>query len=299
MVEQRMNSVLEQASALEMQSAETLLACFFLALLTLMWAEKKRPRVSPPGKLMKRSYLTNLETFVFNDVTLSLMQIPALYLVAAAYSDRGLLSDMENGPVKFAIAFLLLDLVMYGWHVLSHHCDWLWIFHRVHHSDRSMNVTTALRYHPGELVLEALLRAVFIIVVGVDTETVLACQGVMSLFILFHHSNIGLPGERWLSLVFIVPGIHRLHHSVIRAEHDSNYGAVLSIWDRMFGSLRLTEPKALGLYGVDEDTFASILRDVLPVHRLLQPGVAAFRHAVPLRIPVRRDSGTADRDPRG
>lgn len=292
MIERSVNFVLDnpliQTLVPDLTAGDWLVGMFFIALVALMWAEKKHPQTPSPKKAARQSYITNLETFFVNDVTMSTIQIPALYVIASDYSDSGLLSSLDESPAKVLIAFVLLDLVMYGWHALSHHCDWLWIFHRVHHSDRTLNVTTGLRYHPGELVMEGLVRAAFIVIVGVGPETLMICQGVMTLFILFHHSNIKVPGERWLAKLFIVPGIHRLHHSALRAEHDSNYGAVLVLWDRLFGTLSLKEPAVIGLNGVEEDDFVSILKDVLPVHRLLQPALPPLRQMVPLRIPVRR-----------
>jgi sterol desaturase/sphingolipid hydroxylase (fatty acid hydroxylase superfamily) len=155
-------------------------------------------------------------------------------------------------------------LALYGWHYLTHHVDALWVFHRVHHSDRVFNVTTGLRFHFGELFLEVLVRVAFIGLIGVSAPVVLVSQTVISIFVLFHHTNIRFRGEDMLSKLFIVPRLHRLHHSELRAEHDSNYGAVFSLWDRLFGTLQDKEPEAIGLAGVDEQHFVDLLRYGLP-----------------------------------
>jgi sterol desaturase/sphingolipid hydroxylase (fatty acid hydroxylase superfamily) len=157
------------------------------------------------------------------------LSIPALYLVAQQFAGMGLLSDMPDGFAKYALSFVLLDLAMYGWHYLTHHFDWLWRFHRVHHSDLTLNVTTGLRFHLAELLMEALVRVLFIAVIGVDPGVVLFTQTLITLFVLFHHTNITFPNEREWSWVFIVPRLHRVHHSALREEHDSNYGAVFSL----------------------------------------------------------------------
>jgi len=121
------------------------------------------------------------------------------------------------------------------------------MFHRVHHDDADINVTTALRFHIVEMVLETLVRAAFLVVTGVDLGTMLLCQGVVSLFVPMHHTNTPIYGERWLAKVFIVPRLHRVHHSALREEHDSNYGSVFSLWDRLFGTIKELEPAAIGL----------------------------------------------------
>lgn len=211
-------------------------------------------------KVVKTSYLTNLSIFLFNDITLSILSVPTLYVVAQHLSGRGLLSGMDNGILKYLLTFVLLDLAMYAWHFATHHVNALWVFHKVHHSDRTLNVTTGLRFHMGELVLEVLVRVIFIALIGVDANVVLVGQTLITIFVLFHHTNVTFPAEGTLSKLFIVPSLHRVHHSVLRTEHDSNYGAVFSVWDRLFGTLKQQEPTAIGLDGVDEQRFFDLLR---------------------------------------
>lgn len=233
---------------------------FVLALVGCAQLEFRHPFLRPAGRTLKQSYFTNVCTYLFNDVTLSLASIPSLYLVAQQFSGHGLLGVLPEGPLQWLVSFVLLDLCLYAWHYATHHFDALWIFHKVHHSDRSFNVTTGLRFHMGELVLEVLVRVLFIAVTGVDAEVVLINQALISLFVLFHHANIVLPHESLISRLIIVPQLHRMHHSTLRVEHDSNYGAVLSIWDRLFGTLREGEPQAIGLAEVDEQRFADLIR---------------------------------------
>jgi len=240
---------------------EDLLALVFItAVVACAHLEYRQPFLRPGLRTLKHSYFTNVCTYLFNDVTLSLLSIPSLYLVAQQFSGRGLLSFLPEGPVQWLVTFLLLDLSLYAWHFATHHFDWLWLFHKVHHSDRSFNVTTGLRFHMGELILEVFVRVAFIAVTGVDAELVLFNQALISLFVLFHHTNVTFPHEALLSRVIIVPRLHRMHHSDLREEHDSNYGAVLSIWDRLFGTLREGEPHAIGLREVDEQRFADLIK---------------------------------------
>lgn len=247
--------------AIQAAKAEDLAAAAFLGFLGLcVVMEFRHPFFRPGLKALKRSYATNVSTFLLNDITLSVLAIPSLGLVAQGFSRFGLLGSMANTPAKYLLAFVLLDLTLYVWHYATHHSDMLWLFHKVHHSDRSFNVTTGLRFHVGELFLEALVRVLFIVAFGVSAEVVLVNQTLISLFVLFHHTNISFPFERMLSKVLIVPRLHRMHHSTIREEHDSNYGAVLSLWDRLFGTLKEGEPQSIGLNGIEHQGFAELVK---------------------------------------
>lgn len=233
---------------------------FLLVLAICVHIEFRRPFLRPGLKTLKNSYLTNVCTFLFNDITLSVLSIPSLYFIAQQFSGVGLLSPLADGATKYLLTFVLLDFTLYVWHYATHHFDSLWLFHKVHHSDRSFNVTTGLRFHMGELFLEVLVRVAFIALFGVSAALVLVNQTIISLFVLFHHTNVTFPYEQLLSKFVIVPRLHRMHHSVLRNEHDSNYGAVLSIWDRLFGTLKEGEPQAIGLTEVDEQHFADLIR---------------------------------------
>ncbi len=98
-----------------------------------------------------------------------------------------------------------------------------------------------------EVVLTAMVKAAFIVVMGVQSAVVLANEAVISLMVMLHHTNIRLPGENWLAKIVIVPCLHRVHHSTLREEHDNNYGAVFSYWDRLFGGFAEKEPEKIGL----------------------------------------------------
>ena len=203
-----------------------------------------------PPKQSRQSYLTNLGTFLMNDTLMSLMSVSALLLVAENYGHWGLLHGMKNPVLKEVLTFLGLDLTLYLWHRLNHSRDSLWMFHKVHHSDPSMNVSTAFRLHFVEVVLTAMVKAGFIMLMGVDSAVVLANEALITLMVMFHHANIRFSGEHWLAKLIVVPYLHRVHHSTLRKEHDNNYGAVFSFWDRFFGSFAETEPKKIGIESV-------------------------------------------------
>jgi sterol desaturase/sphingolipid hydroxylase (fatty acid hydroxylase superfamily) len=201
-------------------------------------------------KTTRQSYLTNLGTFIMNDTLMSLMSVSALFQVAEHFGQWGLLQRVSDPLLKGLIAFLSFDLALYLWHRINHTFDWLWIFHKVHHSDPTMNVSTAFRLHFVEVVLTAVVKAAFIVAMGVDTAVVLASEAVITLMVMLHHANIRFPGEGWLAKLVIVPYLHRTHHSTLRKEHDNNYGAVFSFWDRLFGSFADKEPEKIGLESV-------------------------------------------------
>ncbi|NJD05111.1 MAG: DUF2934 domain-containing protein [Methylococcaceae bacterium] len=231
-----------------------------------------------PSRILRHSYLTNLGILIVNDVTLSLLAVGSLWTVADRYSDLGLLSGIENPVLKGVLALLLLDLGLYAWHWACHRVEGLWRFHRVHHSDLAMNVSTAFRLHLVELLLTTLLKAAMVVVLGIDALLLLVCETLLTLLVMFHHANVRFAAEGMLARVFIVPALHRVHHSQLRHEHDSNYGAAFSLWDRLFGTLLELEPAALGLKNVGEQSvwetirygFASLKPQApVPVHAMI------------------------------
>lgn len=222
------------------------LLMIFLGLSNL---ENRFPKIKRPVSETKQSYRINLGLFVFNNLLLSACSVTTLFLIAEHYAHMGPLSRMHNQPVKLLLAFLAFDFLLYVWHWISHNVNTFWVFHRVHHNDPLVNVSTAFRLHFVEALITHILKALLIVLLGIDKTVVLLIEAFSTMFIMFHHTNIGFRSERLWGLVVIVPSLHRTHHSVDRSEHDSNYGAVLSIWDRLFGTLLEAEPKKIGIHG--------------------------------------------------
>lgn len=166
----------------------------------------------------------------------------------------------------FAGHFLLLDLWLYCWHRWNHTLPFLWRFHAVHHRDDALDVTTAFRFHVGEVFLAALPRGLIIFALGIPLSHILLYEGFVALHSAFHHANISLPGklERILRPVFITPTMHWVHHNPRRADTDSNYGATLSLWDMLFKSYN-TKPappeQPMGIDGFtrEKPTFTGLL----------------------------------------
>ena len=193
-----------------------------------------------------------------NNLILTVLRASSLFLVAQQFASHGLLSGLENGPVKWLLAFAFFDLAIYAWHVASHKYEYLWRFHKVHHSDKGFHVTTGFRFHVFDLLLEIIYKCVFVVVIGVNAYLVLSIEIIELFFVLFHHANIRVPNEEHISQVFITPSLHRTHHSTLRKEHDSNYGIVFSIWDRLFGTRKERVPEHIGLDLIEAENFIQL-----------------------------------------
>lgn len=159
----------------------------------------------------------------------------------AQENSLGLLNILQfPGSLRGLVAFVLFDIWMYFWHKANHRISFLWLFHRAHHADTAMDTTTALRFHPGELLLSTFIRLPVVIAIGMNTAQLAAYEILLNISTLFHHSNVGLP-ERWdrLLRVFVVtPNMHRVHHSIELFETNSNFTSLLSLWDRLNNTFR-------------------------------------------------------------
>jgi len=143
-----------------------------------------------------------------------------------------------SGGWGLALDLLLLDGFIYWWHRANHRLPLLWRFHSVHHLDRILDTTTALRFHFGEVAIAGLARAAVVIALAVPLVSVLIFEILLLIATIFHHSNLRLAPalERALSFAVVTPSIHWVHHHRVRADTDSNYSTVLSIWDPLFRS---------------------------------------------------------------
>jgi sterol desaturase/sphingolipid hydroxylase (fatty acid hydroxylase superfamily) len=193
-----------------------------------------------------RHALPHVMTAILNGL-LTRFALAGLTITAIGWAEGSILGLAPRLPVspyaQTAIIFVLFDIWMYIWHRANHRIGFLWRFHRAHHSDIEMDTTTALRFHPGELVLSTIIRLPMIILLGMSFGQLVFFELLLNLSTLFHHSNLALP-EQWdrlLRVVITTPNMHRVHHSRELAETDSNYTSLLSIWDRLFLSFRLRE----------------------------------------------------------
>jgi len=203
----------------------------------------------------------NLAIALFNTVVLA-VAFGSLTVFIAAWTEEhqvGLLHFVAlSDPIQFGLALILLDGWMYVWHRANHAIPLLWRFHRMHHSDRNMDVTTATRFHLGEQVLSSLLRLGLIPLLGIEVWNLVVYDALVLAVIMFHHADVSLGRwDRWLRWLIVTPDMHKVHHSDWQPETDSNYATVLSIWDRLARSFRMrSDPKTI-VFGLEEFTDTS------------------------------------------
>ena len=162
-----------------------------------------------------------------------------------------------RGWPGLALDLLLLDFLIYWWHRANHRWHPLWRFHLVHHLDRILDSTSALRFHFGEVLISAAARAGAILLLGFPFLSIVAFETLLLVATIFHHSNLRLPPrlEAALANLVITPSIHWVHHHRRRVDTDSNYGTVFSFWDRLFASrsaARRSPEMEIGVEGADE-----------------------------------------------
>lgn len=164
--------------------------------------------------------------------------------------------------LQFALALVLLDAWTYCWHRANHAIPLLWRFHRMHHSDPQMDVTTATRFHLGEHVGGAVLRLGLIPLIGLTLWQILVYETVVVAITQLHHADVSLgKWDRWLRWVIVTPDVHKVHHSRCREETDSNYATVLSVWDRIARTFRMradTKTIQFGLENVDDGRWQTL-----------------------------------------
>lgn len=215
------------------------LGLFAVFAVTEAWAPRRR-RSLPRA----RRWLTNWAIVVVDSLTLRLLALVLPLLAVGAALDAGaqawgLFNRLSLSPwVTVPATVLIFDLAIWAQHLLTHKVPLLWRFHRVHHADRDIDVTTAIRFHPVEIAFSMLIKIGLVYLLGAPAAGIVLFEIVLNGTAMFNHANIRLP--LWLDTalrkVLVTPDMHRVHHSVHQHEHDSNYGFALSVWDRLFGT---------------------------------------------------------------
>lgn len=196
----------------------------------------------------RRRWLNNIGlSMVGMVVSWAALPIAALTLADWAVSEHiGVLNLVGLSPwVSVPLAFLVLDAALYGIHRLSHASDWLWRVHKVHHADLEIDAGTSLRHHPAEFLVVGFAELGLVVVLGAPALAVLTWTALNAVVAVFSHGNVSL-SPRWdrlLRLFLVTPDVHRVHHSTEHDEANSNFGAVVPWWDRLFGTYR-AQPRA-------------------------------------------------------
>jgi sterol desaturase/sphingolipid hydroxylase (fatty acid hydroxylase superfamily) len=204
----------------------------------------------------------NIGLWLINSALSPLIVVPvSLWAATSALAWR---PDWLGGWGGLVLDVLVLDGLIYWWHRANHQIPLLWRFHQVHHLDNFLDLTSAVRFHFGEVLLSAGFRAVVIIALGIPLISVLVFEVLVLAAAAFHHSNLRLGSgfETRLSRLVVTPSIHWVHHHALRADTDSNYATIFSLWDRLFTSSSAT-PRTpempIGVEGRDDESFLKLL----------------------------------------
>ncbi len=226
----------------------------FAALLVIMalW-ETRRPRRAP-AQPRSRHWRTNLSLLAVDALLVRLLLGAGAYATALHAQQHGWgLFNLTDWPVwlEFALVWLLLDFALYLQHVLSHALPVFWRLHRVHHSDLDFDLTTGVRFHPLEILVSMLYKMAIVAALGAPPWAVLVFEVILNAASVFNHGNVHIPEkiDRWLRLFIVTPDMHRVHHSSVVNETNSNFGFSISLWDRLCGTYR-AQP-ALGQLGFE------------------------------------------------
>jgi sterol desaturase/sphingolipid hydroxylase (fatty acid hydroxylase superfamily) len=230
---------------------------FFVTAISVgaLWALESRFPFFKNRKARLKHARVNVLVGIFNTAFSSLTTIGLLLVLAEIRPYwQGLKGAIENPILASAVLVICLDLWAYFWHRLNHHVPFLWRFHRFHHHDSEMDVTTGFRFHPIEILLSELFRLPIFALLGIGAVEILLYNLISFPVILLHHSNVALPKGLDSTLAYLIPSpnFHRLHHSALQSEMNSNYGSLFSVWDRLFRSLVWREVTKELRLGVEE-----------------------------------------------
>ena len=212
----------------------------FIILFILETKFQLRKRVQSRWKRMIINFIVSIPAFVL----LRLLFIPAMFWLAVKNQQwqfgLNYLYDLRIG-IEAVIAFVLLDYSNYIWHILLHKLPFMWRFHLVHHTDLDLDITTAFRFHFGEMIGSVFFRGAAVFLIGVSPLVVLIYEIIFEAATQFHHSNIKLPFlfEKALNKLIVTPRMHGIHHSIIKKDRDKNFSVIFSFWDRLHQTIRL------------------------------------------------------------
>jgi sterol desaturase/sphingolipid hydroxylase (fatty acid hydroxylase superfamily) len=245
----------EAAGPVVLPSSESRVAFLLLAFAVVFLFEVAFPLFSyAKGHLLRHAVRNLILTGIFLGMNLLLSPISPFAAAIVTETKFGLSYWLGLPPAaQLVVGIVGLDLFAYFAHVTMHKFAWLWQFHRVHHSDNAVDVTTAFREHPGETVWRSGWHIAGVIVFGAPMWVLVTYLTLSGLNAQFEHANIRLPAtlDRWLRLLFVTPNMHKVHHSRHLPETDMNYSNLLSIWDRLGRSYSQGPNLADIHYGLD------------------------------------------------
>ena len=228
-----------------------LLAFVFLALLWLQWRFRLRRQHFSAFHRLIRNFVFSLPGFAV--LRLATLPIPIGIAIWAQDRQIGLLHSLHLPLWVVVIAtFLLMDYAYWWWHWAMHMVPFFWRFHNVHHTDLDMDVSTAARFHFGEMILTIGFLSLAVLLLGIGPIMLTVFFITFEAETLFHHSNWRLPirVERLLNTIIVTPRMHGIHHSIVQRETNSNWGTIFCWWDKLHGTLRRDVPQDAITIGV-------------------------------------------------
>lgn len=219
----------------------------FLGVFTLMAVWEITASRRPLNDSKARRWFSNLAIVVFNTLVVRIVFSATAISIAflAAEKGWGLLNAVDwPGGLTFLVAVVALDFVLYLQHVMFHAVPFLWRFHMMHHADLDVDVTTGARFHPVEIIFSFVIKMAAIVLLGPPAQAVLIFEVFLNATSMFNHSNIRMPRslDHALRWIVVTPDMHRIHHSILREETNSNFGFNIPWWDRLLGTYR-QEPR--------------------------------------------------------
>jgi sterol desaturase/sphingolipid hydroxylase (fatty acid hydroxylase superfamily) len=204
--------------------------------------------ISPARATVRSRWPLNIGLGMFNLLLVRLASVAGPFALAsfAVQQGFGLLNQLTLPPIVATIlVIILMDFAIYWQHRASHRFGWFWALHRLHHADADFDITTGLRFHPGEALLSMLYKGVVGALLGAPPEAMLAFEVYIAVGSMIEHGNIALPPrlECVIRHFWVTPAMHTIHHSAIGDDHNHNYSFAISLWDRLFGTY---QPSAQG-----------------------------------------------------
>lgn len=217
-------------------------SAFCLVFLLVAAGEIVAPR-RPLTTVKSRRWLANFGIIAIDNFAIRLFfpLLPVGVAILAAERGWGVLNLVAlSEPLKIVLAVIALDFVIYLQHVLFHFLPHLWRLHRMHHTDLDLDVTSATRFHPFEIFLSLGIKLGAVVFLGAPPLAVLIFEITLNATAMFSHGNLAIPApvDRWLRLFLVTPDMHRVHHSIVARETNSNFGFCLPWWDRLCGTYR-------------------------------------------------------------
>lgn len=261
---------INQFQTLLLEHEATLRLCSFIFLILMfMGLENIRPR-RLPDKANRTRRINNILLLILNIFAIRLIMPLAIFEVAVLAADNNLgLFNVLPIPLflNVVLTLIIFDCLIYIQHVITHKINFLWQIHRVHHTDLEVDVTTGIRFHPLEIIFSMIYKIIAVLLLGPVAFAIILYEILLNGAALFTHSNVLLSSrlDSVLRVIFVTPDMHRIHHSVLRQETDSNFGNILSVWDKLFKTYRAApaagyDKMRLGLEEFSDPSFGKLIQ---------------------------------------